>query len=940
MSKVTGGESNLLGGVSQQPVDRRLRGSVSEQVNCLTSILGGIERRPPMKFIPVPVPAVIYDHSLWLNFTLSDNIYVLRVQYTQGSATDLQMDIYEETGVVTPITIDPLIIPYLTDQEPEKINITATNDGIYILNPNKVTEMSALTTLPPYGAYVNMTGTNFGRDYKILIDDIVKSSVSIPADTSGLDPVDIQSESIMAQLDANFNDLNYTTSLSGATMFIAPTDIYTYMNLQVHDGDNNNYLQLAQRVIPSVDKLPAAAIQGTILTVRPNDGGKESEYYLKYTDKQELYDNELGITPPTPPTEEFETTHVTGAHKFTYTTSTSNDARGYATTVHDHNLTMTPDNFLDGVITDWFVYTASNQQDPSFGEQGMRLIHTGVTEVLPSQIEVELDGKLYILSKDSETSYTSTTDLSGSDPYAYMMFIGNNGSLVMSIRNVVTPDFANMYPGGIWIEAVQPGLTYRINKDTMPIKVTFDAALSAWDAASVDWEDRRVGNEENNKTPSFIGERINSMAFIQSRLCFLTDHTVIFSRVDEETDFWKRSATTVTAADRIDIKSRLLDTGAFRTLTAHDKDIVIFGDDEQWVIPIINGLTASGVSLQLASRYSNDGRTPPVALGASLAYPVFDGTYTQIREFYTRDDTGSNDSEYLTSIVPTYIKGRVKQIISTTLNNLLVVQTDEPNTLYVMQWHVQNGAKVMQSWHTWKLPDTPEHMFFVEGLLVIIDTIGMTTGYYTMDPVMRTYNDLDYELHLDYRIELPMGSNNQISLLPNHAYTEVDTLVIGSANTAYAGMSIPFTIDGDTLTVDDKLGTVLSGSWVIGNTYDSAVTLNEIVHRDDQDRYDSSRTLRLNNVKVRHNNSGPYTVNITRAWGDHFSEVYSQSLSRSVAEASLGTSLIHSGELTVPVRERSEYVTIEVVSSGHLPFNLTGYDWQGQLNGSGQRRYF
>tara|TARA_R110000851_G_scaffold129000_2_gene261564 strand:+ start:131 stop:688 length:558 start_codon:yes stop_codon:yes gene_type:complete len=185
-----------------------------------------------------------------------------------------------------------------------------------------------------------------------------------------------------------------------------------------------------------------------------------------------------------------------------------------------------------------------------------------------------------------------------------------------------------------------------------------------------------------------------------------------------------------------------------------------------------------------------------------------------------------------------------------------------------------------------------------------------------------------------------MGASNNIALLPDHAYAEETTLVIGASDTEYAGMSIPFTIDGDTLTVDDRLGTVLSGSWIIGNTYDSAITLSELVHRDDQDRYDSSRTLRLNNVKVRHSKSGPYTVNITRAWGDHFSEVYSQSLTRAVADASLGAALVHSGELTVPVRERSEYVTIEVVSSGHLPFNLTGYDWQGQLNGSGQRRYF
>jgi len=951
--KVTGGESNLLGGVSQQPVDRRLRGSVSEQVNCLTSVLKGIERRPPMEFTPVTIPAELYEHNVWLDFVLGDITYMLRVQYTRDSSTELQMDMYQLDGPTVSITIDPLVIPYITSQEPEQINITATTDGIYILNPTQVTSMSTMETLPPYGAYIHMTGTNYGRDYEILINGVVKASVTIPADTTGLEPSEIQSESIMSQLDVDFTDATYTTSVSGSTMFITPYDIYSYMNLEVYDGDNNNYLRLAQRVIPSVDKLPNAAVQDSILTVRPNQGGKESEYYLKYVDKQTLYDNELGVEAPEQPVvieREFEFQARVSASYFGYQGKSN---RGYATTLNDvwdtGSFETSPfgdADFLGGTVTDFFVSTSSDDDIyPSvYQDQVITLKHTGTSGTLPQKIELEFYGKKYRLIKQDATTYATEGDNLPGGPYSHFKKVDEGyyaGSTVsIKLRNTIAPDLDNMFPGGIWIETLQPGLTYKINAATMPVKVTLEEAFNTWDAARVVWEERRVGNEENNKTPSFIGNKINSMAFVQSRLCLLTDHSVIFSRVDEENDFWRRSATTVTASDRIDIESRLLDTGAFRTITAHDKDIVIFGDDEQWVIPIVNGLASSSISLQLASRYANDAQVEPLTLGASLAYPVWDGTYTQMREFYTRDDTGSNDSEDLTSIIPTYIRGRVKQMVSTTLNNLLVIQTDEPNKLYIMQWHVQNGAKVMQSWHTWELPETPEHMLFYNGTLIVIVAIGVTPGYYSLNPVFSTYTGLPHEVHLDHRLEVVMSDNNEINLLDDHAYTEDTTLVVGSPDSNYPGMAIPFTISGNTITVDDRLGTVLSGTWLIGNTYSSCITLSELVYRDDQDRYDSSRTLRLNNIKVRHNNSGPYTVNITRSWGDYFSETFSQDLSRSVAAAQLGTSLINSGELPVVIRERSEYVTIEVDANGHLPFNLTGYDWQGQLNGSGQRRYF
>ncbi len=945
MAKITGGESNLLNGVSQQPVDRRLRGSLQSLVNTRTDILSGIERSPALDFNPIDVGPTTYSKVTWRDFVLDGTNYLMRVEYEKDSTSELLIELIDGDNNRSTLNVPDVHIPYLTSMDEDALQITATDDGVYLLNPNVVTAMTTQVSLPPYGAYIDMTGTNYGRTYEISVNGSTPATATIPADTTGLDPEDIQSEAIMEDLHTQLNALNDITSvITGSTIFLVPTiNTYEYLDIEVKDGDNNNYLQVSQRVIPSTSKLPKAAVQDSILTIRPNDGGKESEYYLKYADKQTIYDNESIDPIPVPDVVEWEDTHVLNTDLI-FVNPTINE-RAYTTSYGPTGGgSLSPNTFFGGEILDLIVSTTSydsGQLDGGFVQYDDQLITmivdwTNTDEAAPDHIMLELGTRLYKLEKQSATTYRTTTDISdySLNPYGY---VKNNINISMTLRSDSSPDVTNMYQGGIWIEALQPGLDYRINPSTMPLKASL--VNDEWSVDIVNWKERRVGNEENNKIPSFIGKSINAIAFIQSRLCFLTDDSVVFSRVDYETDFWRRSATTVVDDDRVDIESRLLDTGPFRSLAAHDKDIVIMGDTEQWVIRTANGITPSSTILQIASRYENDAHIAPTSLGSSIAYPVWDGTYSQLREFYTRDDTGANDSEYLTSIVPTYLKGRVKRIASTTLHNHLIVQTDEPNTLYIMQWHNQNNARVMQSWHKWELPATPEYFWFVSGTLYLVMNDGLVTRISSVNLAGDTYAGLPYNIYLHYRA-IHQVSNNTLTLPDDHPYNNTDSVVVGAHDSTYPAMSIPFNITGNTVTLDDSLGTTFTGSWVIGNKYTSSIELSKVLPRDMEDRVIADSTLRLNNIKLRHKDSGPYTVNVIRSWGDYYNDVQSVDMTRRVGAAMINTALVDTGELRASIRERSEYVTINITTDSHLPYNLTGYDWSGQISGSGQRSNF
>ncbi len=962
MAKITGGESSLLGGVSQQPDDRRLRGSLQELVNTNTDVLRGIERRPPIDGAGEYFPEPLYTTQQYKHIVINTRKFVIRFDYNRGSDTDLEVRVVSEFGVPYSIDIPEDLINYITDSSKD-IQLTATEDGLYVLNTNVVPAMLSKGTVGHYGAYIDLVGTNYGREYSIELDDVEVASETIGTDSGTLTAADIQSENIMRKLNTSLNtSSDFTSVVSGSTMFVIPNDdIFRKFDIKLRDGDNNNYLVAVDRVISSTKKLPKAGVRNHVVTVRPNTGGKESEYYLRYADREEVVEGTTSIGEPIAVPEAGTpwelSADIRGNDIFV---KDGRYYRGFSTTINPNNIEgeLTPTSFFGGTITDLVVSTTT--VDPSlpidfpsyypWADQVMtlKLEWTNTDEPAPSEIEVSLNGKVYLLDEESAGVYKSNTLLSTPlyDPYGYLWRNQVTLSSVV-INNAAGVNSRDIYEGGLWVETVEPGIDFRIDPYTMPIKFSLNSYTGQWTCSTVDWQSRRVGNNDNNERPSFIGKRINGMSLVQSRLCFITDDSVVFSRVDHETDFWRQSATTVVDDDRVDIESRDLESGPFRTITAHDKDIVIMGDAEQWVIRTANGITPANTVLQLASRYDNESGIQSASLGSSIAYPVWDGKYSQIREFYTRDDTGSNDSEYITSTIPKYIEGKITTLVSTTLNNYLIAHCAPSNEIYVMQWHNQNGARVMQSWCKWVLPNEPKYIYFDEGKLKFVmvsgDVVGEATKINTIDLSKDTYDGFDFNLHLDFREKITLASTQIVGLPTNHPYTDEGSFVVGASDSNYAGIPIPFQIWGGSVALEEMPGDVkVTGSILIGNKYTTSIKLPTIIPRDADDRVVSEQVLRLNSLKLRHYNSGSYSVNVNRSWGDYYSEDIESDfdLTRATGAADLDRPQLDTGEFRVPVRDRSKLIGITISTDSYLPYNLTGYDWSGQISGSGQRSNF
>ena len=127
--------------------------------------------------------------------------------------------------------------------------------------------------------------------------------------------------------------------------------------------------------------------------------------------------------------------------------------------------------------------------------------------------------------------------MSDEDDY-YLRFTGEN----------------NLDGAGSWSECAKPGITKTLTNMPLVIQRT---ATTTFTVKQFTYEDRRVGDENTNPMPTFVGKRINKVLFFRNRLALLAGENVILSRPGTlgTPDFFIESALSVSAADPIDISA-------------------------------------------------------------------------------------------------------------------------------------------------------------------------------------------------------------------------------------------------------------------------------------------------------------------------------------------------------------------------------------------------
>lgn len=483
---------------------------------------------------------------------------------------------------------------------------------------------------------------------------------------------------------------------------------------------------------------------------------------------------------------------------------------------------------------------------------------------------------------------------------------------------------------GYWQECVAPNVPYKLNKATMPCVLTYNG--TSFTLSQGEWEDRKVGTLVSNPNPTFIGKRIRDVSSFQGRTVFIAGSNVIMSRTNRPYDFWFGSASALTDTDPVDINSSV-DGSNMVSLIQHNRDLVVFSNNAQFIVYGKQRATAETAALTLTTKFQSEPGAKPVGAGRNVFFAANYGKYTAIREFFTEGGTEINDSRPVTQHAKEYIVGTAKHLACSSNYDMLLVHTDtDRNVVYVYQYIWADQEKVLSAWHKWEFPYEVVYSFFDEDMIYSVHKIA--GQYYLVRLPLDVQNDadLEYPVHLDYRFDITSITDN--FTLP-YAWMNSNQLVAVQA-TGCPTPGLPARIKAVTGTTVQLKRSMNGGNLIAGLRYQSEYSPTLPFVKDADGVVIGTGSLRLSHFMLSLSKTGKMYGQALTKYGDGPVVTYT---ARTVGDVDnlVGEEAITDGKFIMPFRLDVEQADVLFYTDSHTPMTILDIEYKGQYNKKGRR---
>lgn len=483
-----------------------------------------------------------------------------------------------------------------------------------------------------------------------------------------------------------------------------------------------------------------------------------------------------------------------------------------------------------------------------------------------------------------------------------------------------------------WIESARLGLVNNLDPSTMPMRFK-DVLTSHTDFTAIELKDRKVGDQESNPDPSFVGEKISDLFIFYNRLGFLSTNNVIMSQIDSYDNFYKTTTASNKASDRIDLAASVPSTrySDLNFAVPFDKELILFGTSAQYSLSANTGFDVKTANLSTLTEYEADPNVPPLNIGASIYFPIIRGEYTAIFDLARRGNIGLT-AEEITQHVPVYIEGDIEEMVHSATENMVFLRTkSKPRTIYVQNRFVRDSQLQQNAWHKWEVPNDVVSIQII-GSKLYINMISEDKNY-----LIRTYVDIsltlikqsdstsiDFLPYIDKQLKLAQGST--VSTVDDtadyfvHAEDTARIVGVGENGFTYSGVA-----DINAALVNEPL-------WV-GTTYKFSYTFSEQVPAMYNEQGKTAlqyARMSIQSMKIAYVNSGKFTVRIKAKGRDEHQARFSGVILGSPL-AIIGRVNINTGVFKFPVHSRADAVRVTIESDQPYPVTFNTCELQGKL---------
>lgn len=268
-------------------------------------------------------------------------------------------------------------------------------------------------------------------------------------------------------------------------------------------------------------------------------------------------------------------------------------------------------------------------------------------------------------------------------------------------------DSATGFATGQWEETIAGGLNYVLDEDTMP-HALINTGVNEFTFRPMTWEDRLVGDDDTNITPSFVGNYINNVFTWKGRLGILSGSNVSLSGVRKYFNFFRTSVLNLLDDDPIDVGLSVNEVMDLNYFISNFNQTILFSDKAQFSLGPNNDIvTPSTIETSTLSKFSNYKNCEPCGLGQSVFFASSNGDYSLVKEMYLVQ-TGVAQNNNVTEQCPRYIEGEVENMVAIGASNALVIKSSDANVLYLYKFHDTGSTRVQSAWSKFVFNDNVE----------------------------------------------------------------------------------------------------------------------------------------------------------------------------------------------------------------------------------------
>ena len=516
---------------------------------------------------------------------------------------------------------------------------------------------------------------------------------------------------------------------------------------------------------------------------------------------------------------------------------------------------------------------------------------------------------------------------------------------------------------GAWEETVAPNLITTIDPDTMPHAIIRESngtftfrSLNEADKAGDDlyWVERRVGDDNTNPMPTFVGQKITGMSFFRNRLVLLAGTNVVCSQPGNFFNMFRVSALTVSDGDVVDLASGSLRPVSMRYAVGDQLGLLIFSENAQFMLSADGeAFGPSTAQIKAFSTLANNPDIAPVETGTSIVYVDENQNFSAVTEMIVTSVDNRPTRADLSRTSPNYVPGNLRSMVANSSASMVTfLGADDPDELYIFKYFNSGNDRVMAAWIKWDLPGdcllqatNHDQYFFVtiqEGGVCL----STCTVLSDVEGTAVNANGIAYEYRLDLftsslTVAYDSANDKTRVLFPASTYDSTLTPVVvvddsaTSRGTLYQNPT--HGNDGTNDYVEIPGDRTTASRITLGYEYTTTIGLPKFYRKSAQAsgtvQADVINIPRVTRLVVQSSDSGPFSASVELKGRTTKTYNFPQTIANEyVADTTPLPELIDN---TIPVYGKGTDVDVTITTSSPFPVSFVAATWYGTYTTKG-----